>query len=251
MARKLLVLNWKMNPETLREAQALFLGARRALRGTSSVGLVVCPPTVFLSSLGKGRDGDVVLGAQDVFWEIEGAHTGSISPYMLRDVGVRSVIVGHSERRALGESDATVSRKVRATLAAKLIPIVCVGEHVRDEKGDYLGFLAHQITESLKGVGRTNAKNIIIAYEPLWAIGKTYQAAVDPHSLHEITLFIRKILAKSFGRSAAMQVKILYGGSVEPENAEPLLHGTGVAGFLVGHASLDMQKLKAIIRSIA
>lgn len=251
MARKLLVLNWKMAPEKLSEALSLFTGTKRLSRGLKNTGLIVCPPFVYLGSLRRAYDGTVLLGAQDVFWETSGAHTGSISPYMLRDLSVRYVIVGHSERRALGESDDIVARKTRAAVDVGLVPIVCIGEVHRDEKGHHFHFLAEQLTQSLKGIGKARAKDIVIAYEPLWAIGKTYDAAMDPHSLHEMTLFIRKVLTKLFGRSIGMHMKVLYGGSVEEENAEPLLRGTGVDGFLIGHASLDVTHLRGIVRALA
>ncbi len=170
---------------------------------------------------------------------------------MLRDLSVRYVIVGHSERRALGETDETVARKARAVVDAGLSPIVCIGEDHRDERGQHFHFLAEQLTQSLKGIGKARAKDVVIAYEPLWAIGKTYDAAMDPHSLHEMALFIRKVLTKIFGRSVGLTMRVLYGGSVEEENAESLLRGTGVDGFLIGHASLDLAQLRGIIRALS
>jgi len=251
MARKLLVLNWKMAPEKFSDAQTLFAGTKRLSRGSKNAGLVVCPPAVFLGALRRGYDGSVLFGAQDVFWESTGAHTGSISPHMLRDLSVRYVIVGHSERRALGETDEIVAHKTRAVLSAGLSPIVCIGEAHRDEKGHHFHFLAEQLTQSLKGVGKARAKDVIIAYEPLWAIGKTHDAAMDPHSLHEMTLFIRKVLTKMFGRNVGLKMRVLYGGSVEEENAESLVRGTGVDGFLIGHASLDLAQLRGIVRALS
>ena len=249
MARTLLVLNWKMNPERLADAEALFTATKKASRISSLVGLVVCPPTLFLGALRKKYDGTVLLGAQDVYGENTGAHTGAISPNMLESLGVKYVIVGHSERRRDGETNDVVAKKVSATLVAHLTPIVCVGEHERDEKGSHFAFLEEQITASLKNVGKARAKNLVIAYEPLWAIGKTYKAAIDAYALHETTIFIRKILARLFGRTLGMSIKILYGGSVESGNAGHLMKGTGIAGYLIGHASLDADELKALIQS--
>ncbi len=162
---------------------------------------------------------------------------------------MKYVILGHSERRRDGETNEVVAKKVVTALTSHLVPIVCIGERERDEKGSHFAFLEEQITASLKGIGKARAKNLVIAYEPLWAIGRTYKAALDPYALHETTIFIRKILAKMFGRAIGMSIKILYGGSVESGNVAELMKGTGIAGYLIGHASLDPEELRALIKA--
>ncbi|MEK7606397.1 MAG: triose-phosphate isomerase family protein [Patescibacteria group bacterium] len=250
MARKLFALNWKMNPERLADAEALFTATKRISHITTGVGFVVCPPTIFLSALRKKYDGNVLLGAQDVYPETKGAHTGSISPYMLSSLNVKYVIVGHSERRSDGETDYVVATKVNAVLDARMSPILCVGEAARDDAGNHFAMLEAQLRASLKGVSKAKAKQLVIAYEPLWAIGKTYKQSINAHTLQETVLFIRKILTKIFGRAAGMSVPVLYGGSVEKENAGDLLRNGSVSGFLIGHASLDPDHLRALVRAL-
>lgn len=250
MARTLLVLNWKMNPERLADAEELFTATKRISKLSRSVGLVVCPPALFLGALRKKYDGDVLLGAQDVYHTTKGSHTGSISPLMLASLNAKYVIVGHSERRRDGETDALVAQKATATLAVHLSPIICVGEHERTENGDHFSFLEAQLIASLKGIPKAKAKSIVIAYEPLWAIGKTYTSAIDPHALHETVIFIRKILTKLFGRTLGLSIPVLYGGSVESKNILELVRGAKVSGFLIGHASLDADELRAIVRAL-
>lgn len=250
MARTLLVLNWKMNPERLLDAETLFAATKRIARSSRAVGLVVCPPSLFLGALRKKYDGTVLLGAQDVYPDTKGSHTGSISPYMLESLNAKYVIVGHSERRRDGETNEIVAQKAIAALGAHLTPIVCIGEHERSGDGDHFAFIESQLTASLKGIPKAKAKNIVIAYEPLWAIGKTYSAAIDPYSLQETVIFIHKILTKLFGRTLGMSIPVLYGGSVESANVRDLVKGSGVSGFLVGHASLDADELRAIVKAL-
>ena len=239
-----------MNPERLADAEELFTATKRISKLSRSVGLVACPPALFLGALRKKYDGDVLLGAQDVYHNSKGSHTGSISPEMLSSLNVKYVIVGHSERRRDGETDMLVSQKASAALALHLSPIICVGEPARSDNGDHFSFLEAQLTASLKGISKAKAKQIVIAYEPLWAIGKTYSSAIDPHALQETVIFIRKILAKIFGRTLGMSIPVLYGGSVESKNISELVRGAKVSGFLIGHASLDADELRAIVRAL-
>ena len=250
MARTLLVLNWKMNPERLVDAETLFTATKRIAHSSRGVGMVVCPPTLFLGALRKKYDGEVLLGAQDVYHNMKGSHTGSISPDMLSSLNVKYVIVGHSERRRDGETDALVSQKASAAIASHLTPIICIGEHERSENGDHFAHIESQLIASLKGIPKAKAKNIVIAYEPLWAIGKMYSGAIGPLALQETVIFIRKILTKIFGRSVGMTIPVLYGGSVESKNIAELLRGSKVSGFLIGHASLDADELRAIVRAL-
>jgi triosephosphate isomerase (TIM) len=248
MRNKLLVANWKMRPQTLVGARQLFNGVKRRTLRYARTTVVLCPPTLYIGALAhsyKGRH--IHIGAQDVFWKNSGSHTGAISPFMIKSIGVQYVIVGHSERRALGETDDIVARKTRAVLKEKMRAILCVGEQKRDNAGNYLHFLERELEESLNGVSRELVKRLIVAYEPIWAIGRHAKDAVTPEDLHRMSLFVRKVLSKLYGRTVGLKIPVLYGGSVEENNAEMLLRGGAVDGFLVGHASLDAEKFSTIV----
>lgn len=240
-----------MNPQTVEEAQKIFAGIKRAVLKTKSVDVVVCPPFTYIQLFSKKVQSPLHVGAQDVFWEEAGSFTGQVSAQMLLSSGCEYVIVGHSERRALGETNEMVAKKVIAAYSKNLIPIVCVGEKARDDQGEYLGFLRQQITESLAGVSKRMIKDVVIAYEPVWAIGKSYSMAESASDMQEISIFIKKVLADMFGKEETDSVKVLYGGSVAPVNAEDIaLHGN-IDGFLVGRQSLDVSHFAEIIRMVA
>jgi len=247
---KLIVANWKLHPSSVSAAKKLFLDVKKALKGVRGVDVVVAPSHLYvepLSHLALGKT--ITIGAQDVFWENKGSYTGEISPTQLRDLKISYCIVGHSERRRLGETDEMVARKIQALLKVHVHPILCVGELERDQHGNYLSFLERQIVSAFTDVPSTKAKNIIIAYEPLWAIGKSAKDAINSHSLHETILFIRKVLSHKYSNKVAFSVRILYGGSVEAENASGLLSDDLVGGALVGHASLKPTEFARIVRS--
>lgn len=235
---KFVVANWKMNPDSLERAKTIFLHTRRATEGIRKTEVIICPPFVYLESLGRLTRG-ISLGAQDVFWEPEGSFTGEISASMIKDTGVSYVIIGHSERRALGDTNEIVNKKVKASLKEGLTVILCVGERERDSQGHYLSFLTSQIQSALDKVSKRNLESLIIAYEPVWAVGQSDYRALDGRALHETSLFIRKILADMYGHSEAMETPILYGGSVNTQNAESILSEGNVQGVLVGRQSLE------------
>lgn len=250
--RKIVVANWKMNPVSVEEAKALFSQVRRKSSVLRKTSVIVAPPSVFISLFSSGRKNSksFFLGAQNTSWQSSGALTGEVSSPMLKDLGVSHVIVGHSERRTLGETDAIVARKMASLFGERLIPILCIGERDRDQHGEYLSVLANQIKNSLAGVSKRDIVNTIIAYEPIWAIGKTASDAMDSHKLHETTLFVRKTLTELYGRNIAESVPIIYGGSVEPANASDLIKNGNVSGFLVGHASLSSKGFGEIIQAV-
>ncbi len=248
--KRFIVANWKMNPTSLAEAKRLF----SALKKSSSklplkdVLFVLCPPSAYLGIFKAEYEGKkIALGTQDIFYESSGAFTGEQSAELLKSVGARFAIVGHSERRALGETDDMVARKVAAALRAGLRPVVCIGERVRDERGDYLHFLEEELRASLKGLSPQNLKDIIVAYEPVWAIGKDAKEAMKPADVHETTLFVRKILAERFGREHSRGVPVLYGGSVSLSNAGALLARGGIDGLLIGRESLDVKNFSELL----
>lgn len=235
----LIVANWKMNPTTLSDAEKLFSDIQKTASRLRNVQTVICPPIAFLGELlhlYKGHK--IAFGVQDVFWQGEGSYTGYISSAMVKSIGADYAIIGHSERRELGESNETVNKKVFSALNEKLKIILCVGEKQRDAQGQYLSFLREELTSAFANVSAQMLKNVAIAYEPIWTIGKEADDAMDPQEVHEMVIFIRKTLAEIYDAHIAHSIPILYGGSVEPSNTPTLLERGEIDGFLVGHASL-------------
>ena len=246
MKKPLIVANWKLyigeRDEALESAKSV---ARKS--GKVQADIVICPPTPFIESVGKilARRG-LSVGAQGVSALPGSKHTGSITASMVASVGALYVIVGHSEQRAHGESEESIRAAVDSALDAKLFPILCVGEQSRDtSSGDHFSVIEGQLRSALVKISPKNARRIIVAYEPVWAIGKRAIDAMSPGELEETVIYIRKILADLLGRSAALACPILYGGSVEEENAGPLM-ASGGSGFRVGHASVEAASLIAI-----
>lgn len=247
MAKKrqlLIVGNWKTNPGTLKEAKKLFLNIQKGLPQNS--GVMIAPPSPFISDLYQIAFGHKIkLAAQDVSSEVGGAFTGEVSLPMLKSAGAAAVIVGHSERRARGEKDEDVNKKVTAVIKYRATAIVCVGEKSRDGHGNFFGVVEAQLKAALKGIKAADLKHIVVAYEPVWAIGTGNNAT--PEDAHEMKLFIRKVLADNFTRQSADKVPILYGGSVTPQNTADLTERGGVDGFLVGKASLKAREFLSIV----
>jgi len=252
-AKKLIIANWKMNPRTLDDARELFSKTKRVAQTLRRVKTVVCPPFVFIGTLvGRVSSTKCVLGAQDVFWENPsvggGAYTGEISAHQLAALDTNYVIIGHSERRALGETDEIVNKKTRAALAQNLSIILCIGESERDEDGEYLHFVREEIRASLVKVSKKDLVKLTVAYEPIWAVGAGAKRADTPEELLEMAIFIRKTLSDLFGKKEAHAVPILYGGSVGEKNTGAFLRGGGVQGLLVGRASLNAKTFSAILK---
>ncbi len=222
--KKIVIGNWKMAPRSMEEARATFMNIKGVAGKVRNVQTVVCSPAVFISELQKKVSGHrCVLGAQDLHWEKVGAYTGCVSGVQLAGAGAQYVIIGHSERRSVGETDDEVAKKTKAALQAKLVPVVCFGELERDEGGAFTKMLRTQIKESLDGVTRPNAKKIVLAYEPVWAIGKDAKREPTSDEVLEISIFVRKVLADLYGEKIAYDVPLLYGGSVSPQNAQEIL----------------------------
>ncbi len=248
--KKLVIGNWKQNPSTHTDASEIFKGIAKKAHTFTNVTTVVCPPFVFIDKLSAGYSGSsIYFGGQDVSFEKSGAHTGEISAAQLYSIGCDYVIIGHSERRAAGERDESVNKKIKIALEHKLTPVVCIGESERDSHGKYLSHLRNQIAKALKGVKEKDVLQVVIAYEPIWAIGKTGKDAITPQKLHETSLFIRRVLLETFSKKVGMSVTILYGGSVKPMNARELLEEGEVSGFLVGGASLDAGQFISILET--
>lgn len=256
MKKKIIIGNWKMNPRTLKEAEKLFNVVAKGILNVKKTEVAICPPFIYLPAFAKAMAGKeklkklskkISLGAQDAFWGDIGAFTGEVSGEMLYDIGARYVILGHSERRALGENNSDVNKKIKASLFAGLIPILCVGENARDESHSYFNLVKMQLEECLAGISKMIISKIIIAYEPIWAISSTLNRkdATSADCL-EMVIFIRKILSDKFGPDAG-RMRIIYGGSVNEKDAEDFLKNGGVGGLLVGRASLDSKKFTQII----
>jgi len=235
-----------MNPLSLKQAENLFKSVQKSISSKTKNSIVICSPTIYLERL-KKISKKIALGAQNVFYEEKGAYTGEISPGMLSDIGVKYVILGHSERRAMGESNIDINKKIKMTLSFNLIPILCIGERERDENHEYLGFVKKQIEECFSGIIKNSISKIIIAYEPVWAVGKSAKREASPEEFHEMRIFIKKVLSDKLGAKNIEKVKILYGGSLHIEDIPEFLK-ENADGFLVGRNSLDPKKFVEIIK---
>lgn len=250
MTRKLLVANWKMHPETPREAKALAQKIKALAVRNRQLLIVVCPPAVFLGPLTAGSSQTLKWGVQDVSLKRgAGAYTGEISASQDRYAGAGFAIIGHSERRTLGETNEIVNQKVKNALVARLKPIICVGETERDDGGKYLGPLHGQIKAALTGLKKIDLKNVIMAYEPVWAVGKEAKQADTPDDFLHHAIFIRKVVSDLFDQKTAMSLPVLYGGSVDGKNAAGFLTIGQADGLLVGRASLKPEEFKKIIHA--
>ncbi len=249
--KKLIIANWKMNPGTLKEAVNLF-GAIKNLGktlGHKGIEIVVCPPFPFIGALTDKVGGKVFLGAQDLFFEKEGAFTGEVSASQLASAKASYVIVGHSERRRMGETSDLVAKKVAAALTKKIMPIVCVGEKERDTEGAFFHVLHDELLTSLQHVAKKDIAKVVIAYEPVWAISTQGKGAMAPNDIAETIIYLKKVLADKYGKASA-KTKILYGGSVDPFDAPEIFKAAGVDGALIGKASLSAAKLEKIFKAV-
>ncbi len=247
--RKIIAGNWKMNTRRC-DAVALAKKIVEAVGDQSPVEVALCPPAVYLSAVAEAVAGTPVeLGGQNLYAAADGAFTGEVNAAMLTDVGCRMVILGHSERRQLmGETDEDVSKKLHAALAGNLVPIVCVGETLEEREADQTEKVVEtQLRGSLAGLDDVRAAGIVIAYEPVWAIGTGKTAS--PEQAEAVHAFIRSLLGKMFSTDIAGQIRIQYGGSVKPSNAAELLGQPNIDGALVGGASLKAEDFIAIIEA--
>ncbi len=255
--KKLIIGNWKMNPRTGDEALELARGIAGRLGdiGRSGVEVGIAPPFVFLEEVAGVIKGKVSLGAQDVFWEDEGAHTGEISVGELKSVGVDFVIIGHSERREIGETDEDINRKVRKVLNEGLKAVLCVGEKedMRNNGIDIAKrFVSGELEKDLektRTVLEKNPEGLVVAYEPLWAIsGKEGSEAASPENVAEMISFIKNFL-KASGMGGGEKTRVLYGGSVDSGNAGEFFGREEIDGVLVGAASLGAEEFLKIVKS--
>jgi len=246
--KKIVAGNWKMNT-SVSEAEELASAIRRELADCEEVDVVLCPPFTSLKVVSEViADTQIKLGAQNIHWESDGAYTGEISAAMLRDVYCHYVILGHSERRAhFHETDKIVNRKVKAAIARNLVPIVCVGELLKERnEGQAKDVVRKQVENSLADLD-VDLKKLIVAYEPVWAIG-TGQTAT-PEQAQEMHAYIREVLTDMADQDTAQSVRIQYGGSIKPANATELFCQPDIDGGLVGGASLEARSFVEIVRA--
>jgi triosephosphate isomerase len=248
---KLVIANWKMNPQSKKEAEAIFSSISKGIKNIKNTDIVICPPFPFLFIKEKLKNKKIILGGQDVSFEREGSYTSEVSSSMLKNFGVEYVIIGHSERRRIGDTNSIINKKISATLKSKMTPVFCVGENKRDINGFYLSFIKQQLEEGLSGILKPQMKNIVIAYEPVWAIGSGSIRVAIPSEFIEIRIYIKKIISDLFDIKTANSVRIIYGGSVNPLNAESFIKEGGADGILVGRDSLNPKKFCSIINLVS
>jgi len=247
--KPLIAGNWKMN-KLVGDAVDLANALKPLVADVHAVEIAVCPTYTALYAVGKALDGsNIAWGGQDCYVKESGAYTAAISPQMLLDVGCAWTIIGHSERRHIfGENDELLNEKLRYALACGLKVMFCIGELIEErEAGDMANVLERQVTEGLKGLSEADLTNVVIAYEPVWAIGTGVVAT--PDQAEEAHEFVRGLVKEQFGGGVAESMRIQYGGSVKPENAAELIAKPNVDGFLVGGASLKADSFAGIIKA--
>lgn len=247
--KPLIIANWKCNPTSLAEAKRLFDSVKRGVRNIKNAEVVICPPFHYLPVLNNVGLTSIKLGAQDCFWEEKGAFTGEISPKMIKNLGCQYIIIGHSERRKyFNETDEIVNKKLQAVLSARLNPILCIGETQQErKKGKTKEILKKQLKEALDHSTTQLLNHLIVAYEPIWAIGTG--KACSPDEAKRASDFIRSAIAKIYNQKIAKNIRLLYGGSVNSKNAKSYIQEAGFQGLLVGGASLDQKEFIKIIKT--
>lgn len=246
----IIVANWKAYVEELSKAKKLLTTSKRLARASDTL-IVLAPSAPLLGALAAKNKSVVAFAAQDVSRTTGGANTGEITAQAYATAGATYAIIGHSERRAAGDTDALIAEKLSHALAHGLTPILCVGESERDGEGRYLAVVREEITAAVESLSPKERAEVIIAYEPLWAIGKTAAAAIGPNDLAEMVLYIRKVLAELLPGKSSLHSLVLYGGSVEAGNVRALAASSGIDGLLVGHASIDPYTFSLLVKELS
>ena len=249
---KLIVANWKMNPDSAEKAEKIINEIKAKSKNFGDVKLIVCPPFVYLNEISNAISSSkkMILGAQDVFVGQGVSHTGEVGVELLKKAGVKYIIVGHSERRATLDGDEVVKAKMLGALKEGFKVILCVGEKERNEHGDHYHEIRRQIEDAIVKLPKKFIKNLVIAYEPVWAIGRPENEAIKPDQLHEITIYIKRLLSDTFGAKEFEKVKILYGGSVTKNNFKEIVEKGNVDGLLIGRESLKVDNFLELIKEI-
>lgn len=248
--KSLLILNWKMAPEKPTDAVRLAKTAAGIAKKYKKISVIACPPFIYLPAVAKVSRAFRV-GGQRVAAESAEAQTGLVSAGMLKASGAQYCIVGHSETRARGDTNEVIAQQIARLIEKKIIPIACVGERARDHQGWYLSEVKDQVESILAAVPRSALKQLIIAYEPVWAIGARAERGATPVECREMIIYIRKIIADACGAKIGDMVTVVYGGSVDEKNAGTFLSEGGAQGHLVGRVSLDAKRLTSLAAALA
>jgi triosephosphate isomerase len=247
---KLIVGNWKMNPSTMALAKDIVKATKSAATKCPNVDVILCPPAIFLRDLSSAtKPENIFFGSQYVSAHETGAYTSEISANMLRDAGITHCIVGHSEQRKAGDTDEIVSKKVTQALTAGISPVICVGEKERTDSGDYFDFVKTQVMNACADVSSKDIKDVILAYEPIWAIGAP--EPMNPSSVVEMVLFVRKIFADKYTPAIASKIRVIYGGAVSHGNAAEMINIGQVDGFIVGRESINTAGFPELIKVVS
>lgn len=242
--KKIIIANWKCNPISKKQVKELVSGLTSS--AVKEAEIILCPPFCYLSLINNKF---IKLGAQDCFYESAGPYTGQVSVEMLKDLGVKYVLVGHSEKRALKETNEVINKKIRIVLKTGLIPILCVGESLKQRtNGEAFKVIEEQIRKGVDKVIKKDINKIIIAYEPIWSIGTGRPCL--PDNAETMSLFIRKIIGDIIGKKNTDKIKIVYGGSINSKNAGDYLASPWLSGLLVGGASLNKKEFLQILKKI-
>lgn len=245
---KIIIANWKANPQSVEEAAELYRAEVAQANKTKNVKTIICPPFVFLEELAAIDRSH--LGAQDIFWKESGPYTGEISTDMLKNLGVSHVLIGHSDRRyILGETDEIINKKIKASLAAGIVPVLLVGERERNDVIEDV--LVDQLSRDLKDIPADRTRAVLVAYEPVWAISTSADGAADtPENALEAVKMIKEIITKLFSSETADSVKMLYGGSVNQSNIAGFLSYPEISGAVIGGASLKEDEFSEIFKIV-
>jgi len=246
--KKFIIANWKCNPSTEKKAKQLFLSVKKGLKKKENIEVVICPPFCYLPVINTNLS-FLKLGAQNCFFEDKGAYTGEVSCEMLKSLKCKYVIIGHSERRKIfGETDEIINKKIRKALKFGLEPIFCIGETLEEkQQNNTFKILEKQIKKGLEKVSKKEIQKIIIAYEPIWAIGSDNPCEED--QAMTVALFIRKLISRLYNKQIAKKIRILYGGSTNSRNASNYLKNSEIQGLLVGGASLKAKEFIKMIKT--
>jgi triosephosphate isomerase len=248
-SRKIVIGNWKMNPAGLDLARRIALRTRRAAAKLEHTDVIACPPFPFIQAcVSRKQPNPLQVGAQSVSIFEAGAHTGEVGADMLRSLGAVCAIVGHSEERERGDTDAVVSKKIARVVEAGMTAVVCVGEKAREEGGAHFDFLKGEIKNTFAGIRADKVRRIILAYEPIWAVGA--KDAMAPSEICEMSIFVKKAFADIFGHEAGLRVRVLYGGAVNFRNAQDIVRIGKVDGLLVGRESVNMPGFIELLKAV-
>ena len=234
----LLVANWKNHPSSLFEVRALLKSLSTKRKLFKKFSLFIAPPLFYFESVSE-RASFYSLASQDL------EHID-----ILKSFGTKLAIIGHSDRRVMGETNEIINKKIKLALRSGITPLLCIGESLPDRDGEHFEFLRDQLRHALSGIKKSDASKLLVAYEPVWAIGKSAKDSISSDDLSETVIFIKKVLSDILGRKIADKISILYGGAVEPANAGDLMRESGIKGFLVGHASLNARSFEGIAKSM-